>query len=295
MTPKVGSLTCASCNPTGARPTGTPEEQAGLVKGGGQGGSASTWLSAELPTEDFMEGGVLRYQPRYLSDSGRLFFESDDALVPKDINGTWDVYEYEPEGVPAGEHACTSSSASGSVVYKPARVFEAQGRTGEEGAGCVGLISSGESQEESVFLDASETGSDVFFMTTGKLAPQDFDDSYDIYDAHECTSASPCNTPTISTTPECKTTEACRAAPPPQPAIFGPPSSATFNGNGSLPASPPAPAPAPAKSKPLTNAQKLAAALKVCHKDKKRKKRTACEATARKKYGGKKKPTSHKR
>ena len=226
------SLTCASCDPTGARPVGTPETQAGLVVGGGKPPPSTRWLSAELPDEDFMEGGgVVRYQPRFLSDSGRLFFESYDALVPKDINGTWDVYEYEPEGVPAGEHACTPSSASGSVVYKPARVFEAQGQTGEEGAGCVGLISSGESQEESVFLDASETGSDVFFMTTGKLAPQDFDDSYDIYDAHECTSASPCNTPTISTTPECTTTEACRTAPHPNPPSSehpqAPPSTAT--------------------------------------------------------------------
>jgi hypothetical protein len=55
------------------------------------------------------------------------------------------------------------------------------------------LISSGESAQESAFLDASESGGDVFFMTTAKLAPpQDFDHAYDIYDAHECTSASPC-------------------------------------------------------------------------------------------------------
>ena len=36
------------------------------------------------------------YQSRYLSNEGRLFFNSADALVPHDSNGREDVYEYEP-------------------------------------------------------------------------------------------------------------------------------------------------------------------------------------------------------
>ena len=98
--------------------------------------------------------------------------------MPQDVNGTWDVYEYEPEGVPESEHACTSAAQSGSDVFKPARTVEVEGRTVQEGAGCIGLISSGTSAEPSAFLDASETGGDVFFLTTSKLAPQDFDTSY---------------------------------------------------------------------------------------------------------------------
>jgi hypothetical protein len=43
------------------------------------------------------------------------------------------------------------------------------------------------------------------------------------------------------------------------------------------------------KTKALTRAQKLTAALKACHKDKKRAKRQACEHAARKKYGAVKK------
>ena len=31
------------------------------------------------------------YDPRFLADSGRLFFNSLDALVPKDINGQVDA------------------------------------------------------------------------------------------------------------------------------------------------------------------------------------------------------------
>ncbi len=103
------------------------------------------------------------YQSRYLSDSGRLFFNSPDALVASDTNGSEDVYEYEPPGV--GD--CTSESA----LYSS--------RSG----GCVDLISSGVSKEESAFLDASENGDDVFFMTSAQLSKQDADGVPDVYDA----------------------------------------------------------------------------------------------------------------
>ena len=32
-------------------------------------------------------------------DGGRVFFNSSDALVPQDMNGTEDVYEWQREGV----------------------------------------------------------------------------------------------------------------------------------------------------------------------------------------------------
>ncbi len=192
-----------------------------------------------MPGWEGFETGVISgidqiYQPRYLSDGGRLFFDSKDALVPRDVNGALDVYEYEPEGVPAGEHACSSAARSGSEVFKPAHAFEVEGRGGEEGAGCVSLISSGTSSEESTFLDASEAGGDVFFRTTSKLAPQDFDDAPDIYNAHECTAGSPCLAAQAVQPPPCDTEGSCRGAPAPQPAIYGVPSSATFTGSGNL-------------------------------------------------------------
>jgi hypothetical protein len=227
----TGRLACASCDPTGARPVGVDT------------GVGSGWLAGNVPGwEHFFEFVSARYQPRYLSDSGRLFFESAGALVPQDVNGVRDVYEYEPEGVPTGEHACSSSSASGSDVFKPAHAFEVGGRSGEEGAGCVALISSGTSSEESSFLDASETGGDVFFTTTSKLAPQDFDDAADVYDAHECTSASPCPTSVVVPLP-CTTEASCKPSPTPQPSIYGLPSSATFSGPGNITATPSSPPP----------------------------------------------------
>jgi hypothetical protein len=204
----AGSLTCASCEPTGARPSGTV---------GIQG-----WQ--QVQTDDYDD-----YQSRYLSDSGRLFFDATGALVPDDVNGTGDVYEYEPEGV--GD--CGPAVASGSVVFEAARGFEAQGHRGVQGAGCVGLISSGTSSLPSGFLDASESGGDVFFLTAAKLASQDVDDAYDVYDAHECTGVSPCSSVPVGA-PACETEASCRTSPTPQPSIYNAPPSATFNGPGNV-------------------------------------------------------------
>jgi hypothetical protein len=231
----ANTLACASCDPTGERPVGLITEKGRL----NHYGIGHYGVAAIVPGWDGFERAVVSgidqmYQPRYLSDSGRLFFDSKDGLVPRDVNGALDVYEYEPEGVPTGEHACSSATQSGSEVFKPARPFEVEGRRGEEGAGCVALISSGTSPEESTFLDASETGSDVFFRTTSKLAAQDTDDAPDIYDAHECTVGSACLGVQAVQPPPCDTEGSCRGTPAPQPAIYGAPSSATFTGSGDL-------------------------------------------------------------
>ena len=200
------------------------------------------------------------YQPRFLSDSGRLFFDSNDALVPQDVNGTQDVYEYEPVGV----GGCSAASAT----------------FGERSGGCVGLISSGSSSEESAFLDASETGGDVFFLTSARLASQDYDNALDVYDAHECSVAVACYPPAPVSPPACTTGDACKAAPTPQPSIFGSPSSATFSGAGNVgPGSAPVVGP-----RALTRGQRLARALAVCKK-KRHTQRGVCERGARRRYG----------
>ena len=281
------SLTCASCNPTGSRPHGLEAERIETKSGGIAGGNLVTlsrWVGASLPgwTPNDVYGAI--YQPRFLSDSGRLFMNAADALVSKDINGTEDVYEYEPEGAPGGERACGSSSASGSIVFKAARETEVEGRRLHEAAGCVGLISSGESPQESAFLDASETGSEVFFITTGKLSSEDVDSSYDVYDARECTQQSPCAPEPAARPGACTTETSCRPAPSPQPEIFGPSGSQTFSGPGNLAPSTPV-APVTKKAKPSTRKQKLSAALKACHRDRVKRKRKRCEKAALHRYG----------
>lgn len=211
-----GRLVCASCNPTGARPVGYEQgNQPRLANTDGTWPNTS-WLAASLPEWTSSDIEMSRYQSRYLDDEGRLFFDAHDALVPQDVNGSEDVYEFEPAGV-GGEGGCTES-ASG--------FHQAIG-------GCVSLLSSGTSADESVFLDASESGNDVFFLTSERLVKQDTDTAFDVYNAHVCSSASPCFSAPESSVP-CTTADACRAASPPQPEVFGAPASATFSGSGNL-------------------------------------------------------------
>jgi hypothetical protein len=271
----TGRLICASCNFTRARPIGVEVGQ--ITEGAAGVGNLvdiqkavagayrpQTGVAANLPGGVTPEGeyGAL-YQPRYLSDSGRLFFNSSDALVPRDVNSQEDVYEYEPVGV----GGCTSSLATYS----------------EHAGGCVDLISSGTSAGESGFMDASETGGDVFFLTNSKLVSSDFDTALDVYDAHECTSRAPCIPEPPASPPTCADAESCRAAPSPQPSIFGSPASATFSSAGN--STPPPAATSKSKTAAQLRAEKLKRALAVCRRKKPGRARRTCEAKARKTHG----------
>jgi hypothetical protein len=160
----AGELSCVSCNPTGARPYGLFDKEAfpgplvdRPVSWGGR------WLAASIPGWTLQHVNFANYQSRYLNDQGRLFFNAADALLPADTNGVMDVYQFEPPGV--GD--CSQSKPT----YSPTS------------GGCVSLISSGTSPEESAFLDATESGDDVFFLTASKLAAKDTDSALDVYDA----------------------------------------------------------------------------------------------------------------
>jgi hypothetical protein len=104
--------------------------------------------------------------PRYLSDDGsRFFFESRDALLEADENEERDVYEFERPGT----GSCTTASGS----YDPAS------------NGCHYLVSSGKSEDESYFVDASSNGRDAFFATRQALIGWDPNDNFDVYDYRE--------------------------------------------------------------------------------------------------------------
>ncbi len=227
---RANRLVCVSCNPSGARPIGVLDTSTGGSRGGGStlmdfvgswdggdgpmdGNEAPRWLASAIPPGWDVNWKVAYYQPRYLSNEGRLFFDSSDALVPQDTNGLTDVYEYEPSGL----GNCTNASATFNE------------RTG----GCVNLISSGQSRQESAFLDASESGDDVFFLTSSRLVSEDYDTAYDVYDAHVCGEAAPCRAEPVSS-PPCSSGDSCKAAPSPQPEVFGPAPSATFAGVGNV-------------------------------------------------------------
>jgi hypothetical protein len=241
---QANTTVCASCNPTKERPTGVfdPSRSAQVTALLVDEPHAweEHWLAASIPGWTAQDGKSALYQPRYLSDDGRLFFDSQDALVPADTNGKENVYEYEPTGL----GSCSTETQSPADVYSP------------EAEGCIALISSGTSNEESAFLDASAAGpggeeaEDVFFITSSKLSPQDTDSAYDVYDAHICSTAVvPCPPGAASVPPACTDTDSCRAAPTPQPSIFGSGPTETFTGPGNPPPPPP-PAPAAVKPKP---------------------------------------------
>jgi hypothetical protein len=265
-------LTCASCDPTGARPHGVFDtlragEGLGLLVDRPQIWK-NRWLAGSIPGwTSYALAGAL-YQSRYLSDEGRLFFDSADSLVPQDTNGKEDVYEYEPEG-----RDCASGSVSASEAYEPASSVEIEGGKVESGGGCVALISSGSSSTESAFLDASgkgpggEESEDVFFLTASKLVAQDLDSAYDVYDAHVCSTVAPCTSLPVSS-PPCATADSCRVAPAAQPSLYGAPSSATFSGAGN--------AAAPAVVKKTTKK------LVRCEKGFTKNKRHRCVRTKRK-------------
>lgn len=263
-----GQITCASCDPTGARPVGLEYDQLSsektrtlaTIRGEWV---VSGWVAALVPQATSINNTESLYQGRYLSDSGRLFVNVLGALVPQDVNGVGDVYEHEPLGV--GD--CTSTSSG----------FDPQS------GGCIALISSGSASRQSEFLDASESGNDVFFLTTAKLSPLDVDAAEDVYDAHACTSASPCIPAPPVAPPPCATEASCKASPTPQPQIFGAPSSATFSGPGN-PVSSQSVSPK-VVVKALTRSQKLSKALRICKKHKSKKTRSTCEKKARRTYG----------
>ena len=134
----AGDLRCISCNPTGARPTGM------AIVGSSVAARIQGWE-------------MNFHAPRVISEDGsRIFFESFEALVGRDTNETWDVYQWEELGK-GGVAGCSEDR----------HTFSA------ETAGCVDLISSGKSPERSVFLDADRDGESIFFSTQSSLVGRD--------------------------------------------------------------------------------------------------------------------------
>lgn len=118
-------LRCASCNPTGAPPVA---------------GAAIPWPSNPGRNGSWSNA----YPQRSVSDRGQVFFDTVDALVPRDGNGVRDVYEY----------------------------FE----------GSLRLLSTGGGESGFRFLDATPDGGNVFVSTAQSLLGSDRDAVTDYYD-----------------------------------------------------------------------------------------------------------------
>lgn len=277
-----GKLACVSCNPNPAqRPTGVFDTRAA---GEGEGLLVDPlsriwdghWLAGSIPAWTPLTRREAPYQSHFLLDSGRVYFNSADKLVPQDTNertetipgegeqkvGVEDVYQYEPEGL----GSCPGGSGA-----------------------CVSLLTSGTDNHESAFMDASVSGNDVFFATSQSLFSTDIDTAYDLYDARVCSEGSPCIAPPPPAPSPCNDEPSCRSTNGGGAPSFGSASSETSLGAPSLSRLQTLPSKTSVAPKPkaLTRAQKLKRALTACrkaHKHSKRK-RVSCERQARHKYG----------
>lgn len=90
-------------------------------------------------------GTALR--PNFLSDNGQVFFSTRDSLLPEDVNGVEDVYEYDGS------------------------------------SGMLRLVSTGTGKAPTSFANAGANGGDVFILTRQQLVSGDRDDLVDLYDA----------------------------------------------------------------------------------------------------------------
>jgi hypothetical protein len=175
-----GRLSCASCDPSGAAPVVFAERH----------GAGTSVPVSEAST----------FVRRWMNEDGtRVFFDTGQALVAQDTDGTQDVYEWEQDGT----GACRQQG------------------------GCVYLISRGSSPDNSFLADASTSGDDVFFVTRTPLVPGIGDQRMVMYDAHVCGEAAPC---AHEAALACTGT-GCQGVPPAAP-LFATPASVTFSGVG---------------------------------------------------------------
>jgi hypothetical protein len=270
-------------------------------------------------TDDF--SSYLTRTSRVTPDGEHLLFQTRDNLTGYDSRGFSELYLFDkisgmltcvscdqkgtaPVGdaflfgyqMATGEHielpstdgfpAPANLSANGEeVIFNSPDQLSTQATNGvtnvyEYHDGNVSLISGGGDKYPSYFVGATPDASDIYFVTGDSLVPGDSDKGQsDIYDARvDGGFEAPSPPPT-----QCMSSETCQeivSAP-----SFGAPQTTSVASEQSASASQPVATPKSAKSRPPTVAQRLARALKVCKKDKRRRKRAECESTARKHYG----------
>ncbi len=199
------------------------------------GGTPPSAQATIAKAQPASESGAPNYLQRQLLDDGRVFFNTATPLVASAINGKVNVYEYD--------------------------------------GGHLGLISSGASDTGSYFYDASQSGEDVFFVTTQHLVGGDTANGMRLFDARvdggfpEPTALrAPCGGE------ECRGPASERSTSPPVvTAIVGASGNVVANPTKKIGVS-------------ITRKQRLERALRACRRDRKLRKRVACMRRARVRY-----------
>jgi hypothetical protein len=170
------SLICLSCSPTRASATSDAHLQVLHAS------DPLAPTNAETPINNLTD------------DGSRVFFQTGDALVPADVDGADDVYEW----MTAGTGGCGRQQ------------------------GCVALISAGRSDNPDYLYAATPSGNDVFFSSLDQLLPSDQGGTRSIYDARV-------NGGFRETAPSACSGESCKVEPIISPAA---PPRATQDGSG---------------------------------------------------------------
>jgi len=236
------------------------------VRGFDDDGNAAA-AGARIVTQDDPVGQPRR-DPSMSDDGGVVFFQSPAGLTPDALNDVpvnatgglaQNVYEWEADGV----RGCGEAAG---CVY-----LISDGRDVTEGGGSESATAS--SVE---LLGSDATGDDVFFMTADALVPGDTNSQIDYYDARVDGG--------FPAPPQETACEggACRGAGS-EPSLFAPFASSTLLGSANL-GSMPGGGPGVSKTAERVRLERLARALEVCHRDKRKRKRVACETAARKRY-----------
>jgi hypothetical protein len=193
-----GALSCLTCVPTGVGPS--EASLFNLIPPGVEPGPTAAAVST-----------------RSLSaDGDRFFFQTPSALVSNDTDGLagcpavgadvqrypscQDVYEWEAPGA--------GTCVAGGPGYSPLN------------QGCIYLLSPGNDENPSFFIDADEEGENVFIDTRERLVGQDTDSLTDLYDARAGGGLAAQNPLAVR---QCEV-EGCKPLPTPPPDFQSPPS-----------------------------------------------------------------------
>ena len=178
----VSGLDCPSCSPTAEQATG----------------------EASLPPNGLG-----------LSNDGRVFFNTTEGLVDRDLNEQEDAYQWEPKG----------------YRYEYKEREESRFLTCETENGCVQLISTGASSFASKLFGISSDGVDAYFFTRDKLTEEDENgNAVKIYDARSLGGF-----PFVPPVAQCKASDECHGPGTPTPSPPQIASVAPTPGGNSLP------------------------------------------------------------
>jgi hypothetical protein len=187
----TGQLTCASCDPTGAPPTGN----AFLA---GTGDSLGNGPSEEEGQETPTAAGSSFFHPRSVSNSGmRVFFAAtpftSETVANSQETPVAKIYEYEQDG----EGSCATR------------------------VGCTYRVSGATNPTRDLFVGASAEGEDVFFATYSQLTATDKSALFDVYDAR-IDGGFPAATPAPECVAGCRSASTSAEGAPLVSALVGP-------------------------------------------------------------------------